>query len=287
MDIKLAYITDLNYTMPTMASIASSVSNMEEEYKIYVITTFNNLDITNKFLSLGNSHAKIIVKPVNPKNYIPQNIISATHVSTTALIKFFLPNILKDENKVIYIDGDTIIQKPLCKLYNTNIKDYYAGAVFDSALTVMPQHARDLNIPPDKYFNSGMMLLNLDKMRNCNISEKLLEYKLRGQNFFMDQDAFNKILYGNIKFLPGIYNTITSQIAPKRLFSFSNPYKEAVILHFADSRKPWIYQRGILSKIFKKYYKLTPCNNVKLKLKNYNNILITKFIKALIRQQFI
>lgn len=58
-----------------------------------------------------------------------------------------------------------------------------------------------------RYFNNGMMLLNLKKMRKDNISEKLFADKLSDENtVFMTQDAFNRVFNTEVKFLSPLYN---------------------------------------------------------------------------------
>ena len=61
---------------------------------------------------------------------------------------------------------------------------------------------RKLGLPRDTYFNSGAMLLDLARWRAEGIAEKLVDYKLHGRNFLMDQDAFNAVLGGSAKWLP-------------------------------------------------------------------------------------
>lgn len=277
MGVKLVYITDKNYAMPTLVSIVSAIQNKSSNYKIYVITTFEDAEIIDKFRLLNNGTTEISIIPVNIKEFIPQSISSVNHVTKTALIKFFLPDILSNEDKILYIDGDTIIQKPLDELYNMALGNNYAGVVFDNALFIMPQHAARLQIPVEKYFNSGVMLLDLKKMRTDNLSGALLEYRTTQYNYFMDQDAFNKILYGSVLFIPDKYNMV-----PVSHYHSKNKIKEAVILHFAARFKPWIYNLGESSALFKKYSKLSPYKDTKLKLKN-NNFVI-KFLNALIKQ---
>ncbi len=275
MGISLVYITDQNYVMPALVSITSAIKNKSSNYKIYLITTFEASGTIACINSLNDTTAEIVIILVDIKKLIPQHINAFNHVTSTALIKFFLPEILSSEDKVLYLDGDTIIQKPLDELYNTELEDNYAGVVSDSALYAMPQHTEHLQIEPEKYFNSGVMLLNLKKMREARLTNKLLEYKTNQYNYFMDQDAFNKILYNRVVFLPEKYNMIPLNKTKKQI-------KEAAILHFAVKLKPWIYNTGLVSKIFKKYYNLSPYKKIKLKLKNNNQLI--KFLHAVIKQ---
>ena len=52
-----------------------------------------------------------------------------------------------------------------------------------------------IDYPHERYFNSGVMLVNLTAWRRDGISDKLLNYRLHGKNDFMDQDALNVVCY--------------------------------------------------------------------------------------------
>ena len=101
-------------------------------------------------------------------------------VSTAALFKFDLPNLLPDSiEKVLYLDGDIIVQGDLSELYSTDISDVYAGVVKDyRGLTLKGDFNERLKINHTAYFNSGVLLLNLSLLRNDNLPEKLLNIYL-------------------------------------------------------------------------------------------------------------
>ncbi len=279
MDIKtntvnIAYITDNAYIMPTIVSITSAIKNKNADsfYKIYLLTTSED----NIFNQIKHDNStQIIIKKINLDNYIKENITERSHVSKTALLKFFIAEIL-DDDKVLYIDSDTIIQKDLKQLYNTNLEQLYA-AVVPSPLSLNISHTQNLGIQNNEYFNSGVLLLNLSKMREDNVSKKLLDYKMNNYNLFMDQDAFNKIFNKYVKYLPIEYN----QYLPKKLLprSFRTNLKNAYIIHFTDKFKPWLYKRRFITKLFMKYYKMSPYTKEKLHLKEYES----KFIPLLIK----
>ena len=102
--LKIVYITDENYVQPVLTGIVSLLKNNLTKCKIYIITTFENEITFAQFRSLESKSTEIIIKPVNLNDYIPEGVNTNSHVSQSALIKFFLPEILKDEDKVLYID---------------------------------------------------------------------------------------------------------------------------------------------------------------------------------------
>jgi lipopolysaccharide biosynthesis glycosyltransferase len=49
------------------------------------------------------------------------------HVNSTACFKFDLPDLIPDQDKILYLDSDVLIQKDLSDLFTISIDDYYAG----------------------------------------------------------------------------------------------------------------------------------------------------------------
>lgn len=278
MPIPIIFITDEKYVMPTTVAITSIIENKKKStsYQIYILG--KNLSSTSKNiidkLKTNNTEITIIdtSKELNFKSGVN------TYVSTTACLKFYLPEILGNLKKVLYLDSDIIVQKDLTDLYETNISDYYLASCLDALAT---------NISYDNYyFNSGVMLLNLEKMRQDDIPNKLTEYKLSGNNTFMDQDAFNNVCKNGTKILPSRYNFLIMLMDPNskqldiNLFDkdfdkkITKNYKKCSIIHYAYKYKPWEYKLKDTTKIFLKYYKKSPYRKNKLNLRNMNKFEI-------------
>lgn len=289
--INLCFISDQNYAMPTAVTITSLIhhKNTDTKYRIFIITDGFDDSTLQKYNELKQDNIEIIIKTVTSEDYIKSKITTLSHVSKTALLKFFIPIILKDCDRVLYLDSDLIIKTDLQELYGTNLDNAYLAAIFDYALARMPVRQTLLQIPEEKYFNTGVMLMDLQKLRMDNIPNKLIDYRLTYGDYFMDQESFNKILYNNVKLLPWTYNyyqlTYDKHRENEQRFYPDlplNPQKGATlakIIHFADKHKPWIYNIGAYSHIYRKYYKLSPYRNENLKLRSKKNIPLLKFIK--------
>ena len=110
-------------------------------------------------------------------------------------------------DKLLYLDCDILIQDDLSELFSMDIDDVYAAVTKD-------HFAKKLNydkaIGVENYFNSGVMLLNLKKMRKDNVYEKLLKAKQNDTlNQCVDQHALNQVFYKQVKFLSPAYNCMT------------------------------------------------------------------------------
>ena len=243
-EVVIAYITDDNYVMPTIVSINSAIMNKNESsiYKIFIIgVSINeeNKKIINEFIS-KNINDKIYLSILHFNQHYD---FDDTHpyVTSAALFKFDIANILSDFDKVLYIDCDTIVLKDLAELFSININEYYAAAVKDFiANETLKQH---FPLGVKDYFNSGVMLLNSKLLRDNNVKELLLDYKInKDRRHFMDQDCFNFIFNNKVKFIKPKYNYMRTNSNYDKIlldkFFECDTSEDIIILHITWL-KPW------------------------------------------------
>ncbi|MBR6127334.1 glycosyltransferase family 8 protein [bacterium] len=185
--LNICYITDNKYFLPTLVSIISIAENCSNSsINIHVICS----DISQKYIkildSLSFRNISIIVNFVeNPYKNLGEK---HRHVSKTALLKFSVPYLFPNLDKILYLDSDILVFRDLENLYDIDLNNSYVAAVSD--IKAVKCYHFDKKLGLDNYFNSGVMLLNLEKMRNDNISEKLVELKnSEKEQSFMDQNA--------------------------------------------------------------------------------------------------
>ena len=169
--INICMITDNNYVIPTAVGMTSAILNKNDNSIYHFILLLNGVsdDNKSKLLQLKSKNVLIDFIDVSSDKYSAINV--QTHVPVSALLKFDIPNLIS-ENKILYIDGDVIIQKDLTELYYTDIKQYSLAAVRDMGGELLQKFNEKVGV--SKYFNSGVMLLNLERWRKDNISEKLI-----------------------------------------------------------------------------------------------------------------
>ena len=270
----LVMITDEGYTMPTCVALTSMRINkkLESIYKIHILASNISEDSRQKMLSLGREDFILDIINVKQderfKNYVKRD--GDKHVTPAAILKFKIPELLSKVGKVIYLDGDILVQGDLLELYNTDINGKYAAVVKDILPERNPRHMKFLKYPHRYYFNSGMMLMNLTRMRKENISQKLVDYRVHGINHFMDQDALNVVLGRKLVYVSPRYNFLNKFYEwwdVKQLSMFygevlpdteKKAFEYAVVLHLGSKEKPWKYEMGYLSELYDKYYVQSP-----------------------------
>lgn len=90
------------------------------------------------------------------------------------MYKFRIAEILKNLDKVLYVDGDVLFMKDISELYKTDIGDNYAVVTPESFMVanIIPNSCRRIGINHSIYFNSGLMLINLKKFREDSEKNK-------------------------------------------------------------------------------------------------------------------
>lgn len=125
---------------------------------------------------------------------------------TANLRLFFTEYIDKDVHRLLYLDCDTLVCDDLCDLFCTEMGDHPAAAVRD-ALTSGYKIRYGMRAE-DVYFNSGVLLLDVDNWRAGNCTEELQKIfanpAYKGAN--NDQDYLNRLLLGRLTLLPPRYN---------------------------------------------------------------------------------
>ena len=282
--IPVAFICDSHYIMPTAVAITSLICNKNPNtyYDIYIIAADLSEREIEKFYEFKGSNADIYIIKASLEKF--KGIRISGHFTSTVYLKFDLPDLIPNQDKVLYLDSDVIIQKDLNDLFEININDYYAGVVKDIGLV-----DNDLNFK--NYFNSGVMLLNLKLMRENDASTALLNIRKTADNVtYMDQDCFNILFDKKVKLLPVIYNCFYNLFLRNKYTldfinkcfetnysSLDNIKKDSYIIHLASYDKPWIYFNSVFVREWDEYFKKSPFKLHELKRKS---IKLRKFIES-------
>lgn len=220
-DIHIAYASDHAYAPQMEKSIISVLEHVDLK-KVYIDILDNGLTETDKSCLIstidgygGNYKVHDVTNVVDKMGFIPPRF----QESLGLYCRIFLPELLKDLKRVIYLDCDTIVDDVgLEKLWNVDIENYWAGGVKD---TISEVYKRSIGLgKEDYYINSGVLLINLSEWRRNSVTEQLIKYirQHRDEMSLPDQDAINVVCSGKIKILDVKYNAMS----PIFLMSYSN-----------------------------------------------------------------
>ena len=208
----IAFICDDNYCMPTAVCIQSIIDNyaLHDLLTIHVCTFGLNGQNVEKIKSMGSQYVSTVVDVFNASSYEEQlkAISQKSHVTPTALIKFELPDYFQELESVLYMDSDIVVKADISELLQVEMDDYYVCASYEFLDYLnRVRYSLKRGVSEVFYFNSGVMLLNLKKMRDDGITSKLWDYKLnKAKTRLMDQESLNAICSANTKHLPVKWN---------------------------------------------------------------------------------
>ncbi|HEM6156844.1 TPA: SP_1767 family glycosyltransferase [Streptococcus suis] len=152
--------------------------------------------------------------------------------------RFLLPELLADLDRILYLDVDILVHGNLMELFQTDLEEYELGAIVEADIFKYYQWYLDsLGFGPnDAYFSSGVLLMDLDKMRQNGTTNQLIAIALeKAQDYnFPDQDILNLYYKGNFKQLSPAYNYTDVRKQNRELAT-----DEIIIEHFNGDIKAW------------------------------------------------
>jgi lipopolysaccharide biosynthesis glycosyltransferase len=244
-----------DFVMPTgvmMYSLCKNNKEVEVNFHLLVDESVTEEDRNDLLYTVSEFKKKTIVfYTLNSSSFSDFPATPSHIMSNSAYYRLFVADILpKAIDKILYLDGDVIVRQSLLPLWNTDISEFAAATVCEKPYQMTSAfgnyfdrlgYASQLG-----YFNSGVMLINLDFWRSNSISKQLIdflnEYPERVK--ICDQDALNYVLRESKLGLPPKYNFQSSFFYTK---CFSKAISEEdvreaienpVIVHFIGE-KPW------------------------------------------------
>ena len=207
--VAVAFISDDGYVMPTCVAINSLICSKKPEtvYHIHIVCASlseESQEIFRRFES-ETVHIHILRQDADRFANLPVFEEDSYCVATpAALLKFVLPELLTDYDRVLYLDGDLLVREDLTQLFHTELGDAYLAAVADSGSMYLLTKYKD---KVQHYFNSGVMLLNLTQMRKDKLTDVFIRTKAElKDSTLMDQNVFNCVCDGRTVRLPVRYN---------------------------------------------------------------------------------
>lgn len=280
--IDIIFSSDNNYAQHLGVALCSIFENKSNRYliNIYVIDGGISTENKSKLKILENKYS-FIINYLYLKTEDYQDLYISDHISQATYYRILIPELLdKKINKILYLDCDLIVLGDIIDLFEINIYDYSVAAVEEQLKDIKIKLGMSDSTP---YFNAGVMLINLIKWRELNISKITLNLVRNKPEIltFWDQDALNVTLADKCIVLDRRFNLLNSGY--KNISNINNP----VIIHFSSSVKPWLFNgRNPFDDKYFYYLNITPWRNKIYHYKIVRNILIesNKFLRFIIRK---
>ena len=208
-DINIAYSCDDHYVEQTGISIISLLENNREVDSICIYLISKNISNTNiqtlsDLISVYNR--TLVVVNFDDICYDLDISSIGRHIETIYSKVFF--SRIKDLEKILYIDSDTIVARNLDSLWNIDLEDVYMGVVE----TTSTQFKKQLGMPDNAlFFNDGLALINVDYCRRNDLINKIKQVikEYDGNPPLLSEGALNKVCVGKVKYISLRYNLMS------------------------------------------------------------------------------
>ncbi len=255
--IQICYVINQNYIGQFKVSALSLLLNTKEVVQFHIIksnlTVEDQKDIM-RFLERYDSSVAFYSLCDDLFKGLPKMSYDQTY---TAYYKIFIPNVLSDLDRVLYLDADIIVNGDIANLYNIDTNQKFLSCVLDPKINqTKKDHVLKFNHQENTYFNSGVLLFDF-KYKSCMKSEEQIKAFIQDHLSFIiyhDQDILNGLYHTDVQLLPETYNYSSM---PKKISDFLFPKKpKDIIIHYMNW-KPWnANYMGKYRKLYKKYYRM-------------------------------
>lgn len=284
--IHLTTLTDRNFVIPTIVMMTSAQESMAAGSRYYFHLFHSNLEPwqIKAFQRLVTPRFTISIRQLQAEDNKFSHLPNCGRHGQPALMRLYLPNLLPEIDKVIYLDGDIIVTKDLVELYNTPLGDNLLAAVKEpEGPNPVKYHE---NIPSNSYFNTGVMVLDLARMRDENLIQQFIDNAPTVIQFWQcaDQDIINYTcanrihpLHPRYNYLPDLFKWQPELTLDDFNLAHMTNYADiaeveadSAIIHIAGSqdRRPWQRCNGTFSPLWLNYFLRSPLKRCNLLLKD-------------------
>ncbi|MDF9827086.1 lipopolysaccharide biosynthesis glycosyltransferase [Ereboglobus sp. PH5-10] len=251
------------YVRHACVMIASAACNSKSLLRFYILNASLSAESKREIEAVREIHNFEVEYVRIDKRLIEDVQIRDEHISVETCYRLLIPTIFPEMEKAIYLDADMVVRHDLAELWAEDVGDFYAGVVEDFIHVKIKNY--DSIFPSRRYFNAGVLLLNLRKIRKDIPFARFVEIESRHRDSLrhQDQDVLNIALGNNVKYLPLKWNVTFLYFNPRRRFPKTLGFTAAevvaarenpAIVHYIGSLKPWRVPCGFMAPPYVKEY---------------------------------
>ena len=251
--INVCLACDDNYSKYAGVVIASILANANHDDALAIYVLDGGISETKKeeILSLKSiKDCEINFVDIDESMFTEYSKIKTLeHISFVTYYRLKLSTILPNISRIIYFDCDMVVLTSLKELYQMDIGEKYIAGCVDIGSKRTFAKSKD-------YINAGLLLFDLDKIREHNVEKSFLEYAISNiDNLkYADQDIINYASKDGIYILDDKWNVQSSNFVNRS--SYTNKPK---VVHFIAPKKPWHWASFSYHRdLYFKYLQLTP-----------------------------
>lgn len=252
--IPIFYAVNDRYVPYLAVSMSSLIAHTDPQnnYEIYILQQHLSKDHQIALQKLTTHNVKIHLISMGKRLARLQsehNTLRGDYETLTIYYRLFISAMFPEYQRAIYLDADTVLLTDIAELYRVNLHNNILGAVPDAFARRYHDTVNYVNcylgLDMDHYFNSGVLLMDLQKLRDYRFIEEF-SHLLSRYHFDVlaaDQDYLNTICQGSIYRLPVQWNA--SPTVDGR-----NTVEHPKLVHYAFFDKPWLHRHVSYENVF-------------------------------------
>ena len=244
-EIPIFFTIDDSYAPFLAVALNSAIKNSDPQRNYKAIVLYQDLGADNisRLQALQTENFKIELMPIRANMEAlddrMSNRLRCDYFTLTIYFRLFIPSMFPQYDKGIYIDSDVVLTDDIAKLFDIDIGENYIGACNDLSIADIPPLVayteKAVGVNAKEYINSGVLLMNLKKMRDDDLEGHFLallnEYHF--DSIAPDQDYLNAMCNGKIYYLEEKWDTMPNDAKPM--------LTETSLIHYNLFSKPWCY----------------------------------------------
>ena len=245
--MNILYCGDINIIDGLIISIISLLKHTKKSLHIYVLTMKYENEV-KKYTSMPKDYIERLdkyVKEYNKDNFVTlidiTNIVNEclpeaninTKFTPFCMLRLYADQIKELPSKILYLDNDVVCLKNPKELYEIDNSNYEVVGVLD----YYGKRIYKKNIFKEDYINSGVLLLNLDLIKETGLFEKTRKKCKKVKMLLPDQSAIN--MYLKHKLIVDDKFNNQHEITPKTVFRHFTTTFRLFPTFKTQTIKPW------------------------------------------------
>lgn len=244
-EIPVFFTIDNGYAPYLAVALHSAIAHVSPRRRYRAIVLHEGLTEENarRLKALEKEHFQISLQSMKANfealDDRMSNRLRCDYFTLTIYFRLFIPELFPQYDKGIYVDSDVVLADDLAHLFDVEIGENLIGACRDFSIADIPDLVayteNAVGMGKDEYINSGVLLMNLKKLREEGLQAHFLSLlnRFHFDSIAPDQDYLNAMCRGRIHYLPPSWDAMPNEAKP--------PMEHPSLVHFNLFSKPWCY----------------------------------------------
>ncbi len=256
--IPVFFSCDDGYLPFLAVSIRSLLLNADpkERYAIHILNSGLSPERVAPILAMAGDNVTITLADVSREIApLARKLNLRDYYTLSIYYRLFIASLFPQYKKAVYLDADIAVNGDIAKLYRTPLRGNIVAAVSDDIIAghedFRNYSEQALGIPYHRYFNSGVLVMDLAAFRRENIEGQFVHLlkEYRFDTVCPDQDYLNVLCRDRVLYLDRGWNKM----------SVNEDYPGVpALIHYNMFYKPWLYPDIPYSDYFWRYAAMTP-----------------------------